>query len=174
MTTSPRPRGRRAQARFMRAINVPMRRVLALPFPTPLASSLMLVYLTGRRTGRHYRQPVSYVRDGQTLLTPGGGNWKANLKEGQPVNIRFRGHDVTARAELIGDVDQVDELLGVLVTKNPRSAGFIRIPRHPDGRFDRSALENAVRFGFRIVRWSPADAESARVMGLAADAEKTP
>jgi hypothetical protein len=44
----------------------------------------MLVYLTGRKTGRHYRQPVSYIRDGESLLTPGGGRWKLNLVEGQP------------------------------------------------------------------------------------------
>ena len=36
----------------------------------------MLVSFTGRRTGRRYWQPLSYVQDGNTLLTPGGGNWK--------------------------------------------------------------------------------------------------
>ena len=40
---------------------------------TPLGKRLMLVYLTGRKSGRHYRQPISYVREGETLLTPGGG-----------------------------------------------------------------------------------------------------
>lgn len=57
----------------MRLLNVPMRVALTLPFPTPLSRRLMLVYLTGRRSGRHYRQPLSYVRDGDQLLTPGGG-----------------------------------------------------------------------------------------------------
>ena len=70
------------RARMMRRINVPVRAILDLPFTTPLSSRLMLVEYTGRRTGRHYRQPVSYVRDGDTLLTPGGGAWKANLGEG--------------------------------------------------------------------------------------------
>ena len=59
----------------MRIINVPMRRILALPFSTPLSKRLMLLYLTGRHTGRSYRQPVSYVEVGDLLLTPGGGNW---------------------------------------------------------------------------------------------------
>lgn len=52
-----------------------MRAVLGLPFPTPLGKRLMLVDITGRKTGRHYRQPVSYVRHGDVLLTPGGGKW---------------------------------------------------------------------------------------------------
>ena len=40
-----------------------------------------------------------YVRHEDTLLTPGGGNWKLNLEEGQPVHIRLRGRDITARPE---------------------------------------------------------------------------
>jgi len=79
-----RPPGRRIQARAFRAINVPMRSLQGLPFPTPAGRRLMLLYLTGRKTGRRYRQPVSYIRDGDTLLTPGGGRWKLNLPEGHP------------------------------------------------------------------------------------------
>ena len=66
----------------MRLVNLPMRRILALPFPTPLSKSLMLLCITGRRGGRSYRQPVSYVKDGDSLLTP-GGNWKLNLEPGR-------------------------------------------------------------------------------------------
>lgn len=80
VSTQDQPRRRRRQAVLFRVVNVPMRRILGLPFRTPLSKNLMLLYLTGRRTGKSYRQPVSYVRDGDTLLTPGGGNWKLNLK----------------------------------------------------------------------------------------------
>ena len=67
----------------MRAVNVPMRAVLSLPFATPLSANLMLISYTGREVGKAYRQPVSYVRDGETLLTPGGGRWTLNL-HGRP------------------------------------------------------------------------------------------
>jgi hypothetical protein len=40
----------------------------------------MLLSLRGRKCGKMYRQPVSFVRDGDTLLTPGGGRWKLNLR----------------------------------------------------------------------------------------------
>jgi hypothetical protein len=43
---------------------------------------------------------------------------------------------------------------------NPRAAGFIPIPRREDGHFDEAALDNAVRYGFRIVRWHLAEAGS--------------
>ena len=72
--TTPDRTGRPArQARIMRAVNVPMRVILGLPFPTPLSANLMLVAYTGVKSGRAYLQPVSYARDGDTLLTPGGG-----------------------------------------------------------------------------------------------------
>jgi hypothetical protein len=69
---SARP-GRLRQARLMRLINVLMRALLGLPFATPLSWALMLVSRTGRKTGGHDAQPVSYARDGDTRLTPGGG-----------------------------------------------------------------------------------------------------
>jgi hypothetical protein len=53
----------RRQARIMRIVNVPMRAVLRLPFPTPLSANLMLISYTGVKSGRAYRQPVSYARD---------------------------------------------------------------------------------------------------------------
>src|SRR5258708_2724327 len=88
---SVRPGRRTRQARLMRVINVPMRLILRLPFATPLSSQLMLLSFNGRKTGKRYRQPVSYVPDGGTLLTPGGGNWKLNLREDQPIRVRLRG-----------------------------------------------------------------------------------
>jgi len=65
-----RPLRRRIQARVMGVLNVPMRLLLRLPFPTPLSQQLMLVSFTGRKTGKAYQQPVSYVQQGDTLLSP--------------------------------------------------------------------------------------------------------
>ena len=152
-TNQDRPGRMRRQAMLFRVVNVPMRRILGLPFRTPLSKYLMLLYLTGRRTGKSYRQPVSYVRDGDTLLTPGGGNWKLNLAPGRPEKIRLAGRDVRARPDIVADVDEVDRLLMIMTEANPRTAGFIPIPRREDGHFDRDGLANAVSHGFRIVRW---------------------
>lgn len=154
-----RPDRLRRQARLMRLVNVPMRALLRLPFSTPLSGALMLVSFTGRRTGKRYQQPVSYVRDGDTLLTPGGGKWKLNLREGQPVRVRLRGRDVLARPELIQDVDEVERLLLRMVAVNPRVTAFVPILGE-DGKIDRSKLEAAVAYGFRIIRWHLDEARS--------------
>jgi len=140
------------RARMMRRINVPMRAFLGLPFTTPLSRRLMLVDYTGRKTGRHYRQPVSYVRDGDTLLTPGGGAWKANLREGEPVAIRLRGRRRTARPELVRDHAEVERLLRVMIGRNPRLSSFVPFVQR-DRTIDHDGMVNAIDHGFCIVRW---------------------
>jgi len=152
-TTPSRPLSRQIQARVMSMLNVFMRPVLRLPFPTPLTKRIMLVSFTGRKTGKAYQQPLSYVQQGDTLLTPGGGKWKLNLREDQPVRIRLRGRDVLARPELVKDPDEIERLIGVMTAANPTVSAFVAIPKGPDGRLDRSRLETAINYGFRIVRW---------------------
>jgi hypothetical protein len=147
----PAAMGRRS--RIFRFVNVPMRVVLTLPFPTPLSRNLMLVRYTGRKTGRAYRQPLSYARDGAALLTPGGGRWTLNMEGGRPVVIRLRGRDVTARPELVRDPGEVERLLDVIVAGNPSAARFIPLPRLADGRLEPTALAAAIDHGFAIVRW---------------------
>lgn len=143
----------RRRARIMRAVNVPMRAALSLPFATPLTANLMLVSHTGRTSGKAYRQPVSYVRDGDVLLTPGGGRWTRNLAGGRPTRIRLRGRDQPARPELVTDPAELERLLDVIADKNPRAARFIPIPRAADGSLDPGALAAALRHGFCVVRW---------------------
>jgi len=150
---APNPAAMARRARIMRAVNVPMRAVLSVPVATPLSANLMLISYTGRKTGKAYRQPVSYARDGEVLLTPGGGRWTRNLADGRPVRIRLRGRDVAAQPELVTDTAEVERLLGVIAAKNPRASRFIPIPRRPDGRLEPEALDAALRHGFCIVRW---------------------
>ena len=123
--TPPYARRARRQARLMRIANVLMRRVLALPFETPISRRLMLLTFTGRKSGRTYRQPVSHVAEGDVLLTPGGGRWKLNLVDGQPIRVRLRGRVVLAVPELVGDPVEVERLLGRMMSLNPRLASFI-------------------------------------------------
>jgi hypothetical protein len=143
---------RRRQARRMRIVNVPMRVLLRLPFATPLSRRLMLVFFTGRRTGKAYRQPVSYVRDGDTLLTPGGGNWKRNLSPDRPVRLRLEGREVKAVPELVRDPAEVERLLKKMMAVNARMTSFIPFVGR-DQRIDEAQMARAIQHGFCIVRW---------------------
>jgi deazaflavin-dependent oxidoreductase (nitroreductase family) len=149
------PLSRRVQTRVFRVVNVPMRFILGLPVPTPLGRNLMLAFIIGRKTGKTYRQPLSYVRDGDALLTPGGGKWKLNLVSGPRVRIRLRGRDIVATPELVSDVDEVRSLLATMAAGNPAAGRMVGIQRGADGSFDRDAVARAVQYGFRVVRWHP-------------------
>ena len=138
---------------MMRRVNVPMRAILGLPIPTPLGRSLMLLHYTGRRTGKAYRQPISYVRTGEVLLTPGGGRWTLSLAPDQPVRLRIQGRDVTARPELVTDPEAIQRHLREIEAGNPRAGGFIPIPRQADGSLEPISLQAAIDHGFCIVRW---------------------
>lgn len=147
----------RRRARLMKLINGPMRRVLGLPFATPLSRRLLVVTHIGRRTGRVYRQPVSYVYEGENLLSPGGGRWTRNLVEGEPVELRVGGRRVVARPELVSDPEEVERLLRQMLADNRRLASFVPFVKR-DGTIDRAILVNAVGHGFCVVRWHPAGA----------------
>jgi deazaflavin-dependent oxidoreductase (nitroreductase family) len=136
----------------MKFANPVTRALLRLPVRTPLSSRLMLVTHVGRRTGRTYVQPVSYVRDGDTLLTPGGGRWTRNLHDGEPVELRLEGRRVVGRPDVVGDADEAKRLLGRMLEKNPALTRFIPFIGR-DGTIDEATLANALRHGFRVVRW---------------------
>jgi hypothetical protein len=137
----------------MRIVNVPMRLILSLPLRTPLGKGLMLAYLTGRKTGKQYKQPVSYVEDDDTLLTPGGGRWKLNLVEGRPERVRLNGEDVFLQPELVRDPDEVERLLDIMSAKNKMTQRFTGLRRDAEGHYDSKRLELMLEHGFCIVRW---------------------
>ena len=128
--------------------------VLSLPVSTPLGKRLTLVYLIGRKSGRHCRQPISYVRDGETLLTPGGGLWK--LTSPHTSDPAERTSPSAPRSCAL----------------QPRSTACSAswVPRTPwsppccspaQGRrchYDLERLELAIRHGFCIVGWTSQDA----------------
>jgi 3-oxoacyl-[acyl-carrier protein] reductase len=92
----------------------------------------MLASFTGRKTGRRYRQPLSYVQDGNALRTPGGDNWKLNLRDDETVRLRLRGRDVTAWPEVVSDLDEVERLLQVMTAANPSVGRFVGLRKRPE------------------------------------------
>lgn len=147
-----RPFRRQWQARLMRLVNVPMRLALRLPFKTPLNQQLMLLSYRGRKSGKSYLQPVSFVPDDGTLLTPGGGKWKLNLRDGESIHVRLHGRDVLARPEFVRDAADVERLLRKMAKVNPRVTSFVPV-MGSNGEIDREKLKIAIDYGFCIIRW---------------------
>src|SRR5207253_3642292 len=77
--------------RAMRYFNPVARFLLATPLHSLMSDRLMLLRFTGRKTGRSYTTPVSYVRVGDSLLVPGGGAWWRNLEGTSQTQVCLRG-----------------------------------------------------------------------------------
>jgi hypothetical protein len=70
----------------------------------PLVSRrLMLITVTGRRSGRQFTFPVAYEESAQRLtipvLWPQRKLWWRNLRDGAPVRLRLRGADRTGQGQ---------------------------------------------------------------------------
>lgn len=116
-----------------------------------MSRNLLLLSYSGRRTGRSYKTPVSYVRDGSDLLVPGGGKWWRNLAGG-PVNVRLQGEWRQVTAQVISDREAMAETLVRMIELRPIVSLFTGIRRGPDRLLIASSLDRELRRGFVVVR----------------------
>jgi len=81
-------------SRLSRLANAVPALVLASPLHRLLSGRYALLEFTGRRTGRLYRTPVAYVRDGERVLLSTDSPWWRNVSDRPEVRLRLRGRDV--------------------------------------------------------------------------------
>jgi deazaflavin-dependent oxidoreductase (nitroreductase family) len=74
---------------------------------------MLLITVTGHKTGRLISTPVNYVRDGDTLLITSKADrtWWKNLRGGAPVTLVMNGKTYRATAAVIEDRPQVEQAL---------------------------------------------------------------
>jgi deazaflavin-dependent oxidoreductase (nitroreductase family) len=152
----------RVLQRSVRYFNPVARFFLASRLHALMSGRLVLLTFTGRRTGRAYTTPVSYVREGNTLLLPAGGGWWKNLRDGPRTRVRLRGTRRQAIPELITEPVAVAEVLRRMLAANPAISVFTGVRPGPDGRPDAEALDREQRRGFVVVRLH-LDGEGARL-----------
>jgi deazaflavin-dependent oxidoreductase (nitroreductase family) len=83
-------------------------RFVAFLLRSPLSvftSGLLLITVTGRKTGHLISTPVNYVKDGDTLLITSKADrtWWKNLRGGAPVTLLMNGKTYQAHATVIED-----------------------------------------------------------------------
>lgn len=84
--------------------------ILRSPLHLIASGGVMLITVTGRRSGRHYTLPVEYRRQGAlvTVTSRRDRTWWRNLRGGAPVAVRIRGRDLAGSAEVIEDRSAVE------------------------------------------------------------------
>jgi len=103
--------------------------LLRSPFHGMLDKGIMLVTVTGRKSGKNYSTPVNYLRDGNTLwvISTRARTWWRNLIDGAPLEVLLSGQDLKAQGEAIVDEQAVAERLVSYFQKAPQFAKYFRV-----------------------------------------------
>jgi hypothetical protein len=104
-------RDTRPPAWLLRIANPVVKSVLCSPLHRPLSCRLMVLEVTGRRSGRRLSFPVGrHQRSDGTFLLSAGGKWRLNLRGGADVHVVLDGQRLPARAQLEEDPRRSAEL----------------------------------------------------------------
>ena len=121
--------------------------LLRSPFHGLLDKGLMLVTISGRKSGKKYSTPVNYLQDGNTLWVTSlrARTWWRNLKGGAPLSVYLAGMQRTARGDVIEDQQAVAESLAAYFQKAPQLARYFKVGIDAAGQADRADCARAAQ-----------------------------
>ncbi len=98
--------------------------VLRSPIHGLLSGGMMLITVTGRKTGRKYTTPVGYYSQGECLwvITSRDRKWWRNLKDGASVELLLKRKPVKAVAEIEIEERSVEERMYEYLRHVPQAA----------------------------------------------------
>src|SRR6476620_4077990 len=83
--------------------------LLRTPLHGIFSKSIMLLVFRGRKTGKVYSTPVSYLREGDVVTAFTDSPWQRNLLGGAHVTMYLKGKAVEGVAQVIDDREAVTE-----------------------------------------------------------------
>ena len=137
---------------LLRLWNPLMRRLIDSPVHWPLSRWFAVLAWTGRKTGRRYSTPVSYVREGRTAYVTTGDRWWRNLTGGALVAMRIAGRWQEGNAAPLADPADCRAEHERLFREHTWFRLLAGIPIGPDGGPDPAAVDRAVTAGRVLVR----------------------
>ncbi len=93
------------------AMNTIVRWLLRSPLHGVLSPWLMLVTYTGRKSGKTYTTPVSYVKSAGAVIFFTAHKWWHNFEASSPVTLRFKGRDLHGVAEAVADPYKIEPVV---------------------------------------------------------------
>jgi deazaflavin-dependent oxidoreductase (nitroreductase family) len=117
-------------------MNPPMMALLRSRFHNVVSKDIHIVTFKGRKTGKVYSTPVSYIQEGNrvSFSTNGENIWWRNLIDGAEVTLTLRGEEVPATTQVVhGAGAETEAALTDFFTKMPRDAKFSGVKIEKDG-----------------------------------------
>ncbi len=110
--------------------------LLRSPLHRFLDKNTMVITVSGRKSGKLYTFPVSYVRDGETLLviSQKDRTWWKNLQGGAGVTVLVQGHTLQAKGETYTDTEMVAKILLQILQDVPAYQRPLHLPLTASGQ----------------------------------------
>jgi hypothetical protein len=77
--------------------------VLRSPLHGIASRSVMLITFTGRKSGKTYTTPISYLREGDMVTAFSHARWTKNLAGGAPVTLHIKNKEYHGQGDLVAD-----------------------------------------------------------------------
>jgi deazaflavin-dependent oxidoreductase (nitroreductase family) len=91
-----------------------------------LADEIMVITVTGRKTGRQYSTPIGYLRDGETIIALSrGSNWYKNAVATGRAQIEIKQQRMNVRVEAV--TDQAERARIFAPYQRDRAKNFARL-----------------------------------------------
>jgi deazaflavin-dependent oxidoreductase (nitroreductase family) len=128
--------------------NPAVKLLLRSPLHGLISGGVLLLSYKGRKTGKSYHVPLSYVKDEEDLLilTFKRRTWWRNLKGGAPVSVRYKGQDRKAVAEPVeDDFERIKVGFSKYIENNSYLSRALDVSLDEEGKPDPEELERAAQ-----------------------------
>lgn len=152
MTNQAQPARPKRNTAAIRLFNNVPKLLLRSPLHSLMSKNVLLLTFTGRKSGKRYTLPLSYVQSGDQLLLGTETPWWKNLRGDVPVTIRLRGQHRSGRADVVTDEQGMREAYRTILTLYPGYGRFIDVALDPDGQPNPEAVARARQRGLVVIR----------------------
>lgn len=101
----------------LKVMNPIVTTLLRSPLHRAVSRNLMLLHVTGTKTGRMYVVPVGRHEVNGRLLVSAGGAWRRNLKNGADLDVTLDGRRRPAHGVLVEDPQEVAEIFAEMLNE---------------------------------------------------------
>lgn len=129
-TQKPRPQGTRFGTVAMKVANTLVAGLLRSPLHGVLSGTVLLLTFTGRKSGKVYTTPVSYLGERGDLWVYTPSPWWKNLQGGAPVLVLVQGQKLEGTVSVVTSTEEVAEGIQTF--------------------FDRKGLKSAREIGLKV------------------------
>jgi deazaflavin-dependent oxidoreductase (nitroreductase family) len=129
---------------LMKLSNGLIKVLLQSPLHKMISANIMLVTVTGRKSGKTYTTPVNYVQDRNIVYVTSRRErtWWRNMRHGAEAILRLRGQDFIAAGEVLEEEQSVAAQLVDYLSRVPHYARYFGVSLSSE---DKINLEEAAR-----------------------------